>query len=87
MTLLTSGQTVSGSFDETSHGIIVDTYTFHAVKEDRITLRANCFGYNPAQLSIAVLGPAPSTALIAEALTVLTLTITATGTYTVNLIY
>ena len=87
MTLLTSGQTVSGSFGETSHGTLVNTYTFHAVKGDHVTLRANCFGYNPEQLSILVTGPVPSSTIVGESLAVLSLAIVIDGTYTVNLIY
>jgi hypothetical protein len=87
MTQLQSGQTVTGTFDGTNHGILINTYTFTAAKGDTVLMRALARGYNPAQLTIVVKGPMPSTNQVASANATLTLRITVAGTYTVELSY
>lgn len=87
MTLLTNGQTVSGTFDSAVHNVVIHTYTFQARANDNIVLRATARGYNSAQLSVRVTGPAPGTNVIANQIGRVHLTVPQTGVYTVELIY
>lgn len=87
MTLLTNGETISGTFDGTTHGILISTNTFNAKKGDNVILRAIARGYNPAQLTINAFGPSPGLTSVGSAVGVLHLHISTTGTYTVELRY
>lgn len=87
MPLLVKGQTVTGTFDGTSHGILVNTYTFNASKGDTVILRAAARGYNPAQLTVRVKGPSPATSVIGVAVAILNLPILVTGLYIVELLF
>lgn len=87
MTLLTNGETITGAFDGTVHGILISTNTFNAKKGDNVILRAIARGYNPAQLTINAFGPAPTLTSVGRAVGALHLHISTTGTYTVELWY
>ena len=87
MTLLANGQSVSGRFDGTVHGIIIHTYTVQVVAHDNVVFRATARGYNPASLTLRVRGPAPAITIVAEQVGRVHLTVPQTGVYTVELIY